>query len=237
MLAYLEIDLHRTMQVYKKQKEQFETNPRLSRLFHLACQDLLVLAEMEWNGLLLDVNKAEVKRKELAEELEDVDRSLNNIYPHIPINWNSGDHISAVLYGGTITSEDRELIGVYKSGEKLGQPRFRVNVTEHTLKPLCKPIKGSELAKEGFFSTAEDTLKQLKGAKRIVTLLLERARLSKELDYFIGLPELLVEKDWEGSTLHGQLNQCVAQTGRLSASAPNQQNLSDAIKQCIVSRF
>ena len=237
ILEYLYYDLVRTMEVYNKQRDEFDKNPKLLRLFRLGCQDLQVLAEMEWNGLLLDVEKAATRTKEIGDSLSEIEISLNNLYPHIDINWNSGDDISCVLYGGTITREFREIAGVYKSGEKAGQPRYKIRREEYKLPQLVKPLDGSELKKDGYFSTDESVLKQLKGQKRLIASLLSRAKLTKELDYYVGLPKLLVEKDWPDATLHGQLNQCVAATGRLSASAPNQQNLSEGIKECIVSRY
>jgi uncharacterized protein YqeY len=61
---YLEQDLLLTDRVYHHQLELFKTDPQLYKLFKLHCQDLLVLQEMEWNGMLFDVKKA----KELAEQ-------------------------------------------------------------------------------------------------------------------------------------------------------------------------
>ena len=237
MIHYLCRDLEATMEVYQRQQVDFRKNPQLFRLFSLSCQDLLVLQEMEWNGLKLDVERVHAREKELSSELEAIETRLNGLYPHIPINWNSVDDVSSILYGGTVVRERREVIGVYKTGAKIGMPRYRVLEDVHPVPRLCEPLPNSELAKEGYWSTDEQTLKQLKGAKHVVADLLARAKLSKELDYFKGLPKLIEEKDWDSGMLHGQLNQCVAATGRLSASAPNQQNLSEAIKSCMVSRY
>ena len=43
--------------------------------------------------------------------------------------------------------------------------------------------------------------------------------------------------NWETNVLHGQLNQCVARTGRLSSSKPNLQNFDGEIKQLFGSRY
>jgi len=48
---YCRQDVELTYQVYTRQRTQFESRPALYRLFKLACQDLLTLVEMEWNGL------------------------------------------------------------------------------------------------------------------------------------------------------------------------------------------
>ena len=58
VLHYLKIDLERTMQVYHAQVEEFRKNTQLYKLFRLQCMDLPVLAEMEWNGLNVDITTA-----------------------------------------------------------------------------------------------------------------------------------------------------------------------------------
>ena len=153
----------------------------------------------------------------------------------VPINWDSNDHCSAVLYGGTITEERREQVGVYKTGAKIGQPRYRISEQVYSLPRLFEPLPNTELKKEGYWSTDESILRQLKG--KIPTLLNRRSELTKLLDYYEGYPNLLTKMDWEGKVLHGQLNQCVARTGRLSASNPNQQNIAAEAKEIIVSRW
>ena len=54
---YLNQDLLPTERVYEKQIEDFNTNhpPETLTLFKLQCQDLLVLQEMEYNGMWFDV--------------------------------------------------------------------------------------------------------------------------------------------------------------------------------------
>jgi len=49
--SYCRQDVDLTFQIYNIQREVFSTKPALFRLFKLACQDLLTLVEMEWNGL------------------------------------------------------------------------------------------------------------------------------------------------------------------------------------------
>lgn len=237
MLYYLGVDLVRTIQVFEHQVDDFKKHPQLYRLFRLQCQDLLVLQEMEWNGLRLHVEASRKEAKKIHERIGQIEAELAGKSPRVVLNYDSPDDVSALLYGGTITRERREVVGLYKSGAKVGQPRFRVYEDKFELPRLCDPIKGSELKKEGLWSTDEKTLRQLTGVKPITKLLLERAKLSKQLDYFEGLPNLIDKNDWEPGEIHGQLNQVVAVTGRLSANAPNQQNFDEHIKELLVSRY
>jgi len=56
-------DAELTYNIYLQQRELLP--PHQHRLFSLMCQDLLVLQEMEWNGLLIDEELAEKKAQEL----------------------------------------------------------------------------------------------------------------------------------------------------------------------------
>jgi DNA polymerase I-like protein with 3'-5' exonuclease and polymerase domains len=64
LAEYCSRDVDLTYEIYLQQKQQFEKRPALYRLFKLACQDLLTLHEMEWNGLPFN----ETLCKERAEE-------------------------------------------------------------------------------------------------------------------------------------------------------------------------
>jgi hypothetical protein len=144
------------------------------------------------------------------------------------------------LYGGKLKYTIRE---AYERTLKNGSisRRERNADKEETLPTLVEPLKGTNLKKEGYFETNEGVLKTLKPygkAKGIISLVLERAKIDKERGtYYHGFPKLYKEKDWQDNILHGQLNHCTTKTGRLSSSAPNQQNLSEGISKCLVSRF
>ena len=236
---YLIQDLVLTKEVYLKQDKQFTGN--LRKLFGLHCQDLVVLEDMEWNGLKFNREKAEQLAAIEEEKVREIEQQLRKGYETIPINFDSGDHLSAYLYGGTIVETVRIPIGVYKSGAKIGQPRYKLTEFTHSLPRLIDPIKGSELKKDGYYATNEPTLRSLKAtgdvAKRI-QLLLDRAKSEKLCStYYRGLPKLIEEMDWTDGMLHGQFNQCVATTGRLSSTKPNMQNFAGVVKLILETRF
>lgn len=236
MQHYLKIDLERTYQVYVKQQEDFTKNPQLYKLFQLQCRDLLVLADMEWNGLMLDIRTARQRAEDLNDEILEIEQLLSQHVSGIPVNWDSTDHLSCFLYGGIIKMDRREVIGVYKSGVKIGEPRYRVFEDEYPLPRLFEPIPRSELKKEGYYSTDESILRQLTKSP-IIDLLLERSAKCKLRENLVSLCDINEKKDWPENELHGQFNQCVAQTGRLSSSQPNQQNFPDEVKELIKSRY
>lgn len=239
---YLVGDLQLTQKVYEKQMEEFASSAKtMQRLISLHNQDLLILQEMEYNGLLFDEGQSNVLAQELQEQIKKIDDILFEYHSLVDFNPNSTEHLSAFLYGGSIKVKRRETIGLFKTGTRKGQAKERWVLHEITFDRLVNPLKGSELEKEGFFSTDEQTLKSLKGnkkAKEVIELLLHRAVLEKRLStYYKGLVDLRKEMNWHEGRLHGQLNQCVARTGRLSSSKPNLQNFDGEIKTLFRSRY
>lgn len=240
LLEYMEQDVKLTHQIYLAQREHFKGYKDLYKLFQIHCMDLLVLEEMEWNGLKLDKELCAKKSKTINARTKELRTKLHNLFPNVPINWASGDHLSAILYGGTIVETDKQQIGVYKSGEKIGLPRFQNVEIEHKFDGFFKPLERTALKKEGYWSTDESVLRRLKGNKvgmQIVESVLELSKLDKLLDYYEGWPNLVEAKDWPDGEIHGQFNQVVAKTGRLSSSDPNQQNLAGECQDIIVSRY
>ena len=72
----------------------------------------------------------------------------------------------------------------------------------------------------------------------IVDIILKRSGLIKKVStYYRGLVSLIKDSNWNPGTIHGQLNQCVARTGRLSSSKPNLQNFDGDIKGLFKSRY
>lgn len=241
LYEYLQQDLLLTERVYHHQKKLFESEPQLYKLFRLQCQDLLVLQEMEYNGMLFDVEQATEQAVIEEQRQLEIEKELKEGYEDIPINFQSRDHLSCYLYGGTIVDEARMPIGVYKTGAKAGQPRYKIVEYKYDLPQLIKPPKGSELKKEGYYATDEGTLRSItasKQARHKLDLILERSKSSKLIGtYYRGIPDLIREMDWPDGTIHGNFNQCVATTGRLSSSRPNLQNFAGEVDKLLISRY
>ena len=236
---YLKQDVQQTYAVY--QAQQSITPDTKRRLISLANQDLLALLDIERNGMLYDIELSMKQGDETQEKINKIDKELKEEVGFSDFNPNSGDHISAVLYGGNITVAEQVLIGEFKTGERKGQPKYKWQDKLIPFPQLVKPIKNSELKKEGYYATNAETLQSLKTsgkAKKVVALLLERATLEKLVStYLHGLPKLIKEQGWTDGMIHGQLNQCVAVTGRLSSSKPNMQNLDKSIAYLFRSRY
>ena len=234
--AYCIQDVNLTYQIYLKQLEQFKQNIPLYRLFQIQCQDLVLLEEMEWNGLVYDEKLCAERSKVIEQEISDITKVLAAVYPDININFGSGDQLSAWLYGGNIPYVVTEQIGFYKNGK----PKFKQVEYQHVLPRLVEPLPGSALKKEGYFKTDEDTLRKLRGAaaKRYVEPLLRLSKLDKlRSTYYNGLPQKNLECHWPKGMIYGNFNQCVAGTGRLSSSGPNLQNFAEECQDIFISRY
>jgi len=222
LASYLKQDLNLTYQIYLKQKEYFDKHPALYRLFYLEMVDLLVLQEMEWNGMRFDKEKSFALAMETTNKLAAIYSSFSF---DCPVSFTSGDNLSSILYGGPLKEKYRESYEVtLKSGEVKQKERW--SVKEHQMPQLVKPLPKTEMAKKGFYATDKVTLLQLthkridKETKRLIEALIEYGDLSHlNGTYYEGLPnQMNLHGDEE--YIHGQYNQVVAVTGRLSSSKP-----------------
>lgn len=248
-------DVRLTYACYLYQEELFKSQRAKRKLLSLQFQDLLVLQEMEWNGLKYNETKSIELGDELAVELDQICKRLDDYFPDVPINWGSGDHTSACLYGGLIRFEHQEPVGVYKTGIRAGEVKMGWKEKLFLLPRLVEPLSRSESEvtkklsddevklKKGFrvYSTNEATLLSLSAkskAKSVITDILRRSELEKlRGTYYHGLPAMAREMDWPENELHGQYNQVVARTGRLSSNAPNLQNFPPQVDALIYSRY
>lgn len=238
--AYNLSDLQITRELYERQLAYLEDKPKLKHLVHLDCFDLKVLQEMEYNGINYDTDESLRLSSECEARIASIYGDLNALVGCDGINWNSGDQVSSVLYGGTISFTKKEYRPfTYKDGRETLKLRNVVDTI--TFPRLVEPLEKSELKKEGKFQTGSPVLVRLKAkgkVKQIINLLIELADLEKiNGTYYKGIPALIAEMDWPDSKVHGQLNQCVAITGRLSSSRPNMQNNPPEIDLLFRSRY
>ena len=244
IVSYLkDHDLTTTYAIYQLQKEAVSKKPlQFQRLVSLANQDVLVLAEMEYNGFYFDEELCKEKAVELEEKIKQLRMELNDYHNIEEFNTESGDHLSALLYGGTITISRKELVGTYKTGDRKGEDKYGWRDYDYTLPRLFNPLPKTELKKEGYWQTGEDVLRQLKcrdkAGKRLLEVILELAKLEKMVGtYYNGLPKLRESMNWKPNYLHGNLNQVTARTGRLSSTKPNLQNIAGDMKEVFRSRY
>lgn len=227
--------------------------PKQRKLVWLEGEDLKALADAEYNGIKFDMGKAQEKLQGLSHELKLIHDRLDKCLPSdIPIgcfNWDSGDHLSAFLYGGTIEFKYVSEVLKYKTGLRAGESYNRWGIKSIPFPQRFKPLEGTEVTKTKddpmattrFYQTDGPTLLQLKSRdkdnKEIIQLLHERADKTKVAEMVQGIINKMVEKQWEDNMIHPQYNQNVVITGRLSSSQPNMQNQPPEVDELFVSRY
>lgn len=112
---------------------------------------ILALAYCEFNGVYVDMPTAKANQKEQEEAVAKLRELLQTFLPELPegfeFNWNSGYHMSALVYGGTVKYKCKVPYdppkyvkaevqdGVYKSGRNKGMPKMvKVDTDEQAMK-------------------------------------------------------------------------------------------------------
>ncbi len=255
---YLQKDLELTEQVFLRQREEFKKHhPNLYKLFQLQCKDLLVLMDMEHNGIKFNTTEARKYAEELDSKMSGLYGNILSIIGNTPVNLNSNDHVSAILYGGVISETIKVPAGVYKTGQKAGQIKYKNEEKLYEFQRLVEPLERTETKKSialqehykflldkpphRLYEVNTDVLRKLKAkgkAKELITILLEYSKLEKlKNTYMLGWSDLIDEMNWPQDMIHGNLNQCVAATGRLSSTKPNLQNADKLTKKFMESRY
>lgn len=244
-------DIHRTRAIYAFQTQdvRLSKTKNLQKQILLDGQDLLVLEDMEYNGIKYNTETS----TQLAVTYECELRSINEWFYGLAgtnkINLDSGDHLSALLFGGYFeTSDSIPETRIYKSGPNKGIEYTRnvtVNQAVHRFDGFFNPIPGTQLKKSTkerpIFATSDEVLTQLSKRSKLQRSIIEKLQRRSELSkltgtYLQAFPELIDKMEWDGY-LHGQFNQVVAATGRLSSSNPNLQNTPPIADQMLITRF
>ncbi len=105
--------------------------------------------------------------------------------------------------------------------------QFNVNSTQQLSDALFGrlglPTRGLKKTASGHYSTSADVLERLRPLHPVIDLILEQRQLQKLLStYITPLPSMI---NPETGRLHTSYNQTGAETGRLSSSDPNLQNI------------
>jgi DNA polymerase-1 len=249
---YGKYDVEGTEEVFKKQREQFKNEAKGKLpLLKLQNADLLVLEDIEYNGVCFDTKSAVAYSRDVEDRCVEVIKRIHEII-NIPegceFNISSNDHLSAVIYGGVITTTIRTPNGVFATGAKVGQVKYSLSKVEHSFPQLAVPNPKKETKKSKLgdgskqsWSVAEDVLHSLRVrgvAKELITLVLEHSKLEKLIGtYLQGYTALIEKMNWPKDMLYSNLNQCTAVTGRLSSTRPNAQNANPETKKFMGSRY
>lgn len=235
LMPYMKQDILNTRAIYSLQSTKIK-NKGQSKLIRLQSELAGVVEEMEWNGMLVDVEQCHLKEMEcnakIAELSVELQLFIDEALPElkdIPIKWTSGDHLSVILFGGNLIYDGRETTErVLKDGTiKVGSRNAKLSIQTNGLG--FTPAKGTETKKQGYYQTDKAQLEQLKpkGAKQKRFLEITREMSSAEKmggTYFKPFQEESVNKYF-----HPQFNQTATVTGRLTCSRLHQIPRDDTV--------
>lgn len=231
---YLVNDVRNLDVIYRGQLEQAA---KLNMLDFIKVQMEARLATiiMEYHGMAFDKLLAITHARTLqAIYNRKADELISMMYlyfdGHMPkeqINPNSNPQLSAFLFGGFITVREEVQIldadGVpvtYKSGPKKGDIRTKMVDVPYSVRGITKSPNPPKT--NGVFDVSADTLKRVNVQE--AEAILELRGLQKQIStYFNGYSELV----FPDGCIHPSINHCQTDTGRLSSSKPNLQNVNN----------
>src|SRR3990167_11012435 len=196
---------------------------------------LLASCEMESNGIYINRQIFDDLKGLLEETFNSCNESLTSLMgkylpKQITPNLNSKDQISAILFGGTLRYQERVETGeVYKTGIHKGEPKTKLIEVKTTIAPLVMKKFAKDTKKEGVYIVDDEALQKILEATKdrevtsFVSSLSEFRQVTKDYNtYYKGIEKAIYHTD---SCLHPQFNFVATDTGRLSSSSPNAQNL------------
>ncbi|MGP1346770.1 MAG: DNA polymerase I [Phycisphaerales bacterium] len=155
-----------------------------------------VLAELEWNGIVVDPDELDRQAARLNERIAALREQIEDAAPS-PFNPDSPKQLSAVLFN---------------KPDHAAMPGLGI-------KPLRKTKTGYSTDAEVLEKLASDPLIE----SPLPRLIVEHRQLTKLVStYLVALKEAIHPRT---KRVHASFNQTVAATGRLSSSDPNLQNI------------
>ena len=245
LMPYMKRDILNTFELYQLQQEEIK-NKGMDKLVRLQCELAGVVEEMEWNGMKVNIplckkmdEDCTIKMQELNHELEYF--VVDNLpeLRDIPIKWSSGDHLSAILFGGIIVYdgvEETERVlkdGTIKRGTRKAKLEIKTDGMGFT------PAKKTETKKKGYYQTDKAQLEQLKAKTPQQRRFLEISRELSSAEKMSSTYFKPFQLESIGDIFHARFNQCATVTGRLTCSRLHQIPRSDdaGVKQVFVTSY
>jgi DNA polymerase I-like protein with 3'-5' exonuclease and polymerase domains len=241
LTKYLEEDLKNTEIIYLRQKDIVENMPGMLSLIYLEMESLKDTILAEWAGMHVDLNILAEHAQSIHEELNDTESMLKTIEPSI--NWSSPVQLQAFLFGGTVKVGFEYIVTEekYKTGLRKGTHKLKKIPHEPTFPGFLLPIDPDNNSLITSRDTSDENLTYLAelifklnigwspewaNQLAVISYLKMYRKLYKDFNtYYAGISKLVWPND---SCVHANFNHTATDTGRLSCSSPNLQNITSA---------
>jgi len=243
---YLEEDLVATEALCLAQMRQLKTPEYAGLLPVIKTQmDALKYTILEqYNGLEVDALNLQADTMSALNALRKGEvfcrDMLRRLFPSIPdivvdqFNIGSTQQVAAVFYGGVLKADDKEQIGVYKTGQRAGEPKYRaVSVEYHIPGHAVAAFYTDRKTDDARLTELRDAFSQHTNYDAFITNLLAYRTTKKLLSTYYEPTQQACEASFDGR-LHGNINLAVTNTGRKSSSGPNLQNLPEPVRDLII---
>lgn len=255
LCKYMMQDCVVTRLVALAQMEYARANGMMAAVY-TQCAAMKAVFQMEKYGIKFDLAQSYKTSVDITSEQGVIEREIAHIMVspgtiyYDTINENIKDLItsnkfwSCFFFGGTYTIKTKKPDGVWKSGKKKGEVRFKsFDETLEFPREIDPSLVGSTKGASGNFAVDSRVLTDIKIKCRnpmllahcdIAGKLLQYRELEKILNTYV---KSLPPKVWN-DCIHPNINQTVTNTGRYSQSNPNLQNQSgdERVKELFVPR-
>ncbi|RPG59011.1 MAG: DNA polymerase I [Flavobacteriales bacterium TMED191] len=216
-----------------------ENNRSLSNIAHRNNLDSLHLDSIDMNSeegvkyylietslILIELYKKQLitlEKNDLTPLFKDVEKPLVKVLLQMEFNGVRIDTVALNNYSNKLTQQITLLTDQI---HKLANQNFNIASPKQLGEVLFQKMKLSEKPKKtksGQFSTNENELVKLKNTHPIIEKILLYRTYQKLLSTYVNALPSLIEKG--DKKIHTTFNQTVTNTGRLSSSSPNLQNI------------
>lgn len=150
LITYGIQDVNSTYQLYIKQKEQLKNDPLIKSMIppiKLMNDFLMVLIDVERNGVAIDIDALDIvedefkiKHKLLEDKLNDI---LQRVMGHTPINLNSPEHMSQVIYSRKVKDKNT-WAALFNLGKDKYTKSYRIDEFKKIIREETLPIFKTE---------------------------------------------------------------------------------------------
>ena len=215
------------------------------KLIELQCEFTLSLIEMEYNGVKMDLDKANEIQTTYKAKADEVQEKIREKLKEPHLDLGSLIQRSAAIFGGMLKLRYKKWVMRTLKSKPESTYRESTIRTEHPIKGLgfAPPRNPKSRNKNGYYKVKHDIIEMLtthnEEDKRAKKWLLDYATFTKIHQTLKGKSYNtgLLRKVGNDGKIHPNLKQTASKTGRLTSSNPNGQNLFTAVKRALIPSF